>query len=204
MNRWPAFIFSCAILAGSLSGSAAADTDSSLPAIRDKSFQLLAEKAEDPVTDHGEVWRFQNPGTVVFAAPSGADLLEARFSILPGIEVDLAKNPVVQIAGAEITFALIREPEVSNLTVLVRGGSGQPWQKTDIFYKLDTHEYPESWVEVSLRIDFRSRTCDLIHRDRLWLAGIPLEASHDSTSIAMGSLKQTYLRSFEVISTGDI
>lgn len=163
----------------------------------------MADKAEDPITKRDEVWRFQNPGTVAFATPPTAQVIEARFSILPGVETDLEKNPAIHIGGAAITFALIREPEVSNLTLLVKGGADQPWLTTDIYYKLDAHEYPENWIEVSLQIDFKQRTCDLYHRDRLWLAGIPLSAEPKIASMAMGSLKQTFLRSFEVAAKGE-
>lgn len=119
MNRRPAFLLSCAILAGSLSGSAAATTDSSLPAIRDKSFQLLAEKTEDPLTGRGEVWRFQNPGTVAFAAPPGVDRYYATFSVNPALEPDADRNPVISIGGAQLSFRLLRSPGVANLEVLV-------------------------------------------------------------------------------------
>lgn len=162
-----------------------------------KSYSLILSEDQSPF-EKGEVaWKIQNPGVITYSPNYSSGVFYANFSILPGIEENLANNPVIEVAGAKVSFELIREPEVSNLQILV-SPTGKEWFNTGIYYHLDANEYPEQWVDLTLKVDLESKTFDLHHGERLWQENLPLSGADSATKLNFGSLKSTMIKDVRI------
>ena len=164
-----------------------------LPGIERVGYSVAMKEVETLTAEGPSYLEIRNPGTIEFRTASGNEVFFTRIRIKPGVELDFSRNPVLRIGGLQLSFRLIREPEVSNITLVVLGEGGE-WEATHIYFKTDVSEYPESWMDFTVRIDPESGTWDLFHDNRMWASDLPLPEEELEVSLELRSLRPTNIQ----------
>lgn len=168
-----------------------------LPEIERTGFSTTFNEIQEVGPAGDSYVELKNPGKIVFRNSVKDQVHYVRITLKPGVETDISKNPVVEVSGARLGFKLIREPDVSVVTVAVADQDGY-WQDTNIFFRADQQEYPETWMDFTLRIDPIAGVFDLFHEKRLWAVDIPLTKDSTESSLDLKSLRSSFVKRVEI------